>query len=166
MILPHTNICVDEIPTECLKALDISLMEIWTDLFYKIYKIGYIPNDLAQSIFITIPKKPKALECSDFGTISLMSHVMKALLKIILDSNEKKLEAEISENQSGFRPGKGTREGIFNLRITIQRYRKVQKPICFINHEKAFDCVYHDRIMQCLDHVDIDCNDKRVIEKL
>ena len=36
----------------------------------------------------------------------------------------------------------------------------------FIDYEKAFDRVYHDRIMQCLDHVDMDCNDKRVIEKL
>ena len=35
-----------------------------------------------------------------------------------------------------------------------------------MDYEKAFDCVYHDRIMQCLDHVDMDCNDKRVIEKL
>ena len=120
---------VDEIPTECLKALDTTSLKILTDLFNKIYKTGYIPNDLAQSIFITIPKKPKALECSDFRTISLMSHVMKALLKIILARNEKKVEAEISENQSGFRPGKGTREGIFNLRIIIQRYIEVQKPV-------------------------------------
>ena len=61
-------------------------------------------------------------QCSDFRTISLMSHVMKALLKIILASNEKKVEAEIIENQSGFRPGKDTRKGIFNLRIIKQRY--------------------------------------------
>jgi len=118
--------------------------------------------------YITIPKKPKALECSDFRTISLMSHGMKDLLKIILDRNEKKLEAEISENQSGSRPGKGTREGIFNLRIIIQRYLEVQKPviICVIDYEKAFDHAYHDRIMQYLDHIDMDCTDKRVMEKL
>ena len=97
-----------------------------------------------------------------------MSHVMKALLTIVLDHNEKKLEAEISEHQSGFRPEKGTREGIFNLKIILQRYLEVQKPvfICFIDYEKVFDRVYHDRIMQCLDHVDMDCNDKLVIEKL
>ena len=64
---------------------------------------------MAQSIFITIPKKSKALECSNFRTISLMSHVMKAL-KIILDCNEKKLEAEMYEKKSGFRHGKVTRE--------------------------------------------------------
>ena len=58
---------------------------------------------------------------------------------------------------------------MFNLRIIIQRYLEVQKPvfICFIDYEKEFDRVYHDIIiMQCLDHVDMDCNDKRVIEKL
>ena len=79
-----------------------------------------------------------------------MSHVMKALLKIILAHNEKKVEAEISENQSGFRYEKCTREGIFNLRIIIQRYLEVQKPvyICFIDYEKARDRVYHERIMQ------------------
>ena len=72
-----------------------------------------------------------------------MSHVMKALLKIILDRNEKKLEAEISENQTGFRPGKGTRERILNLTTTIQIYMEVQKPafICFIDHEK-YSIVY------------------------
>ena len=115
--------------------------------------------------YITIPKKPKALECSDFRPISLMSHSMKDLLKIILDRNEKKLKAEISENQSGSQPGEGTREGIFNLRIIIQRYLEVQKPviICVIDYEKAFDHVYHDRIIQYLDQIDMDCNDKRVI---
>ena len=45
---------------------------------------------------------------------------MKALLKIIRDRNEKKLEAEISENQSGFRQRKGARERIFNLKIILQ----------------------------------------------
>ena len=97
-----------------------------------------------------------------------MSHVTKALLKIILARNEKKLEAEIRDNQSGFQLVKGTREEIFNLRIIIQRYLEVQKPvyICSIDYEKPFDHVYHERIVQCLDHIDMDCNDKWVIEKL
>ena len=82
---------VDETATECLKALDTTTLGILTDLFNKIYKKGYISNDLAQSIFITIPKKSKGLECSDFMTIGLMGHVMKVLLKIILDQKEKKL---------------------------------------------------------------------------
>ena len=51
---------VDEIPNECLKALDTTSLKILTDLFNKIYKTGYIPNDLAQSIFITIPKETKS----------------------------------------------------------------------------------------------------------
>ena len=45
---------VDEIPTECLKALNTTSLKILTDLFNKIYKTGYIPNDLAESIFIIL----------------------------------------------------------------------------------------------------------------
>jgi len=111
--------------------------EIFTDLFNKIHRTWYFSDDLAQTIFITKPKKPKAFECSEFRTISLMSHVMTTLLKIILDRNEKKLEAKISENQTWFWPGKDTRKGLFNLRIIIQRYMEVQNIvfICFIYYE-------------------------------
>ena len=72
---------------------------------------------------------------------STSCHVMKALLKIILARNEKKLEAEISENQSGFRPGKGTRERLFNLRIIIQRYLEIQKPECMYVYVCVCLCV-------------------------
>ena len=96
---------VSEIPTECLKALDTISLKILTDLFNKIYKTGCIPNNLAQSIIITIPKQPKALEYSDQDN-SHMSHDMKALLKIIMVHNEKKLQAEINENQSDSNQGK------------------------------------------------------------
>jgi len=65
-------------------------LEILTDLFNKIYKTGYIPND--------IHNYTKETKSTDFRKIILMSHFMKALLKIILDHNEKTLEAEISEN--------------------------------------------------------------------
>ena len=51
---------VDELSTECLKALDTTSLGILTDLFNKIYKTGYIPNDLAQAIFINITKKTKS----------------------------------------------------------------------------------------------------------
>ena len=56
-----------------------------------------------------------------------MSHVMKILLRIILDRNDIRIEEEISENQSGsgFRHQKGTREGIFNLKTIIERYLEV-----------------------------------------
>ena len=159
---------IDEIPTECLKALSAESLSILTELCNKIYSSGYIPDDLLHSVFIKLPKKPNALECSEHRTIALMGHVMKLLLKIILERNEEKIEREIGDCQSGFRPKMGTREGIFNIRTVIERYLEKQRIvyICFIDYEKAFDRVFHERIMDCLGRIDISANDKRLIQNL
>ena len=57
-----------------------------------------------------------------------------------------KIEAELGDAQSGFHQGKGTREGLFNLRLICERHFEVQKDvyICFIDYENAFDRVRHE----------------------
>ena len=74
---------LDELPTEALKVLDIHNIEIITSLSNIIYNSGMIPTEMKHSVFITLPRKPKALIFTEFRTISLMSHVTKLLLKII-----------------------------------------------------------------------------------
>ena len=86
---------IDEITTEMLQALDSYEIGKITELCKVIYKTGNIPQELMNSIFIALPKKPKAMDCSQYRTISLRSHVMKVLLKIILNRNRNKMEAEI-----------------------------------------------------------------------
>ena len=61
-----------------------------------------------ESIFITIPKKGDRKECTNHRTIALVSHASKILLKIILGPIHQKIESEISDEQAGFRPGRGT----------------------------------------------------------
>ena len=73
----------DELPAEALKALDEHNIEIITSLCNIIYNSGMIPTEMKHSVFITLSKKPKAMICTEFRTISLMSHVTKLLLKII-----------------------------------------------------------------------------------
>ena len=73
----------DDIPAEILKALDEENTDIITSLCNKIYNNGLIPSEMKQSVFITLPKKPKTQNCAEHRTISLMSHVTKLLLKII-----------------------------------------------------------------------------------
>ena len=59
-------------------------------------------------------KSQRAVECTEYRTICLMSHVTKLLLRILMDRNEAIFETEISKGQTGFRSGLGTREeGIF-----------------------------------------------------
>ena len=97
-----------------------------------------IPTEIKHSVFITLPKKPKAMICTEFRTISLMTHVTKVLSKIIQQRMANKIDKEVSRLQSGFRHGTGIREGTFNLRTICERATDVQKDvyICFIDYTK------------------------------
>ena len=158
----------DGIRAEELKALDSKGIKMITTLCNELYKSGEIPKDLKHSQFITIPKKCNATDCADHRTISLMSHVTKILLSIIIKRNTKTIEQEIGDTQSGFRPGMGTREGLFNLRIVLDKYLEVGQDvcICFIDYEKAFHRVYHSDIIDSINKLDIDGRDIRLIQTL
>ena len=92
-------------------------------------------------MFLPIPKKPTVQKCTDFRIISLMSHVIKVLLKIIQIRITDRIDKKISILQSGFRPEKGTRKGIFNIRTVCERATEMGKDICirFIDCSEAFD---------------------------
>ena len=98
---------------------------------------------MKQSIFLPIPKKPKAQNCTEYRTISQMNHATKLLFKIIQVKMTAKINKEVSELQSGFRSGMGMRDGIFNLRSIYEKALEVGKEvyICFIHYTKAFDQV-------------------------
>ena len=158
----------DELPAETLKALDEHYIEIITSLCNIIYNSGMIPTEMKHSVFITLPNKPKAMICTEFRTINLMSHVTKLLLEIIQQRMANQLDKEVSRLQSGFRPGTGTREGIFNLRTICERATDVQKNvyICFIDYAKAFDRVKHFKMIECLSEIGMDDKDLQIINKL
>ena len=58
-----------------------------------------------------------------------MSHILKMILRIILMRNRQKIENGISELKSGFMAGKGTRQGIFNLRMICEGYSEVNQDV-------------------------------------
>ena len=82
----------------------------------------------------------------------------KLLLKIVMDRMKRKIVAELDDAQSGFRQGKGTIEGLLNIRLICERHLEVQKDvnICFLDYEKAFDRVRHEPLMQCLREIGVD----------
>ena len=82
---------------------------------------GDWPQDWSSSIFIPLPKKDDLLQCCNYLTIALVSHASKILLRIILDRIQNKLKVEISDEQAGFRPKRGTRDQITNLRIIMEK---------------------------------------------
>ena len=158
----------DNIRAEMLKALDAFGVKKLTTLCNLIYESGEIPDDLLQSVFITLPKKPKASECGDFRTISLMSHVTKLILKIILNRNQQRLSDEAGLFQFGFKKDSGTREAIFCMRTIIEKALEKGKDVyaCFIDYAKAFDRVHHLQLIDCLKDINMDGKDLRFITNL
>ncbi|GFO32443.1 hypothetical protein PoB_005894800 [Plakobranchus ocellatus] len=87
----------DNISVELIEALEDFGIGKVTHLLNEIYDTGPIPTDLSKSIFIALPKKPRATECELHRTISLMSHITKKLLKIIMLRIRNKIKPEIAE---------------------------------------------------------------------
>ena len=135
----------DDIATEMIKALDDEGIKKIKELCKLVYDTWYLPPDMSSSIFVRLPRKANATECSNYGTLRLISNILNILFKVILKRNKHKMEFVISETQSGFMAGKCTREGIYNLRTIIERYIKCGKNIylSFIDYGKAFDRVKH-----------------------
>ncbi|XP_073824763.1 FERM domain containing isoform X3 [Musca autumnalis] len=158
----------DEIPAEILKMINGDNVDLLTKLFNHIYDTGQYPQDWLKSTFITIPKKSHPKRCNDYRLISLMSHALKIFLKIIHKRIYEKCEREMGETQFGFKEAKGTREALFCVQVLVQKCRDVNKDIfmCFIDYEKAFDTVQHDKLMDILASIGISEKEIRCIKSL
>ena len=81
----------------------------------QICKTQQWPQDRKRSIFIPIPKKGNAKECSNYSTIVLISHSSKVILKILQARLHQYVNCELPDIQAGFRKGRGTRDQIANI---------------------------------------------------
>ena len=102
-----------------------------------------VATGMEKLVFIPVPKKSNAKECSDYHTIALVSHASKIMLKILQARLQQCMNWEIPDVQTGFRKGRGNGDQIANIRWIIEKAREFQKNIyfCFIDYAKAFDCV-------------------------
>ena len=89
---------------------------------------------------------------SNNHTIVLISHVSKAMLKILQARLQQYMNHELLDVQAGFRKGRGTRDQLANIHWIIEKGREFQKNIyfCFIDYTKAFDCVDHNKLRKIL----------------
>ena len=104
----------------------------------QIWKIQQWPQDWKMLVFIPVPKKGNAKECSNYCTISLISHASKVTLKILQAGFQQYMNRELPDVQAGFRKGRGTRDQIANIHWIIKKAREFQKNIyfCFIDKPK------------------------------
>ena len=112
------------------------------------------------SVFIPIPKKGNAKECSNYRIIALITHASKVMLKILQARLQQYVNRELPDVQADFRKGRGTRDQIANICWIIEKATEFQKNIYFwfIDYAKAFDCVDHNKLeilqeMGILDHL-------------
>ena len=108
-----------------------------------------------EKVFIPIPKKGNAKQCSNYETIALISHASKVMVKILLAMLQQYMNHELPDIQAGFRKGRGTRDQIANIHWIIKKARELQKNIYFffIDYAKAFDCVDHNKLWKILKEI-------------
>ena len=121
----------------------------------QIWKTQQRPQDWERSVFIPIPKKGNAKECSNYCTIALTSHASQVMLKILQVRLQLYVNCELPDVQAGFRKGRGTRNQIAIICWIIENTRESQKNICFIDYTKAFDCVDHNKLRKILKEMGI-----------
>ena len=159
---------IDDVPSELLCAMGETGSSVLFNLVRKIYGTGEVPSDFKKNVVITIPKKASADQCSDYRTISLISHACKILTRIIYRRMEHQVESELGEDQFGFRRNTGTREAILTLRLILEDRIRKNRPtfMAFVDLEKAFDNVDWNKLFEILKMVGIKYRDRRVIYNL
>uniref|UniRef100_A0A4W2I334 RNA-directed DNA polymerase n=1 Tax=Bos indicus x Bos taurus TaxID=30522 RepID=A0A4W2I334_BOBOX len=147
----------DAIPVELFQILKDDAVKVLHSICQQIWKTQQWPQDWKRSVFIPIPKKGNAKECSNYRTIALISHASKGMLKILQARLQQYVNRELPDVQAGFRKGRGTRDQIANICWIMEKAREFQKNIyfCFIDYAKAFDCVDHNKLWTILKEMGI-----------
>ena len=149
----------DGIPVVLFQILKDDAVKVLHSICQQIWKTQQWPQDWKRSVFIPIPKKGNAKECSNYLTIALISHAGRVMLKILQARLQQYVnriqDVQDPDVQVGFRKGRGTRDQIANICWIIKRVREFQKNIyfCFIDYAKA--CVDHNKLWKILKEMGI-----------
>ena len=121
----------DGIPVELLQILKDDAVKVLHSMCQQIWKTQQWPQGWKISVFIPIPKKGNAKECSNYHTIALISHASKVMLKILQARLQQYKNHELPDVQAGFRKARGPRDQIANICWIIKKAREYQKNIYF-----------------------------------
>ena len=111
----------DRIPVELFQILEDDAEKVLHSICQQIWKTQQWPQDWKSWVFIPIPKKGNAKECSNYHTIALISHTSKVMLKILQARLQQYMNGELPDVQAGFRKGRGTKGQIANIRWIIEQ---------------------------------------------
>ena len=115
------------ISVEIFQILKDDPVKVLHSISQEIWKTQQWPQDWKWSVFIPIPKKSNAKECSNYHTIALISHASKVMLKILQARLQQYVNHELPDVQAGFRKGRGTRDQIANIHWIMEKAREFPK---------------------------------------
>ena len=126
----------DGIAAELFQILIDDAVKVLRSICQQIWKTQQWSQHWKRSVFIPIPKKGNVKECSNYRTITVISHASKVMLKILQARLQQYVNRELPDVQAGF------------SRWIIEKAREFQKNIyfCFIHYAKAFDCVLQQTV--------------------
>ena len=138
-------------------------MKVLYSICQQIWKTQQWPQDWKRSVFIPIPKKGNAKECSNYCTIALISHASKVMLKILQARLQQYMNCELPDIQASFRKSRGNRDRIANICWISKKQESsrntsisaIKSRTCFIDYAKAFDCVDHNKLWKILKEMGI-----------
>ena len=109
-------------------------------LYNKVWSEGTFPEEWRKSILVPIPMKGQLNQCENYRTISLINHIRKILLIVVLNRRKHQLEPSLAKEQAGFRKDRSTVHQISTLRLTAEKAKTHGKKIYnyFIDLQKVF----------------------------
>ena len=125
LLFPSSRGC--GIPVELFQILKDDAVKVLHSICQQIWKAQQWPQDWKRSVFILIPKKGNAKECSNYCTIALISHASKVMLKILQARLQQYMNHELPDVQLGFRKGRGTRDQISSICLIMEKAKEFQK---------------------------------------
>ena len=121
----------DGTAVELVQILKDDAVKVLHSIGQQIWKTQQWPKDWKRSVFIPIPKKGNAKECSNYHTIVLISHTTKVMLKILQARLQQYMNHELPDVQAGFRKGRGTRDQIASIHWIIKKTTEFKRNIYF-----------------------------------
>ena len=127
-------------------------MKVLYSICQQIWKTQQWPQDWKRSVFISIPKKSNAQECSNYCTIAFISHASKVMLKILQASLQKYVNRDLPDVQAEFRKSRGTRDQIANICWIIKKQENSRKtsPSASLTTLKPLTVVDHNKLWKIL----------------
>ena len=114
----------DGISVELFQIRKDDAVKVLNSICQQTWKTQQWPQDWKRSVFIPIPKKGNAKECSNYHTIALISHASKVMLQILQARLQQYVNWEPPDAQAGFRKGRGTRDQIANIHWIMEKARQ------------------------------------------